>query len=324
MSYKRIAVIRGGPSFEYDISMATGKRVLESLRKLGYFTRDIVISQQGEWIVDGYVRQPELALQGVDVAFLALHGAYGEDGTIQRLLERQQLPFTGSRSFPSAIAFNKSMAKDALSHHGVLMPPHRHLKAREVINPAATANEIAAEFGPQYIIKPVSNGSSVGTMFIKDVSLLPQALVDALTHFDEVLVEEYIRGREATCGVLEGFRNEPLYALPTVEIVPPDDIGFLRYDIKYAGLADNYIPARFSYHEKAQIEEVSRFVHEALGLSQYSRSDFVVRDGKAYFLEVNTLPGLTEASLYPKALEAVGSDIEALIVHLINTASHDR
>lgn len=324
MSYLRVAVIRGGPSFEYDISMATGRRVLDVLRAAGYPTKDLVITRQGDWLHDGYIRPPEAALQGIDVAFLALHGTYGEDGTIQRLLERLQVPFTGSRSFPSALAFNKLMAKETLAHHGVRMPPHRHLRANELINPSATAKEIAQEFGPQYIIKPVSNGSSVGTMFIKDASLLPQALVDALSHFDEVLVEEYIRGQEATCGVLEGFRNEALYALPTVEIVPPSDIGFLRYDIKYSGLADSFIPARFTYHEKAQVEELSRFVHEALGLSQYSRSDFVIRDGQPYFLEINTLPGLTEASLYPKAFGAVGADLETLILHLVHTATYNR
>lgn len=321
MSHKRVAVLRGGPSAEYDVSMQTGAAALAVLRGLGYFVRDIVITRSGEWLDQGVVRTPDNALEAIDVAFVALHGAYGEDGTIQKLFERKQLPFTGSRSFPSAVAFNKILTKDTLREHGIHMAQHRRVDPEDIDNSDEIASTIASEFGPQYIIKPVASGSSVGTMFVRDEALLAQALKDALKQSGQVMVEEFIRGREATCGVLEGYRSEKLYALPVVEIVPPQAAGFFSADVKYNGATEEICPGRFTYHEKSQIADIARLVHEQLGLSQYSRSDFILRDGRAYFLEVNTLPGLTSESLFPKAMVAVGGSLEQLIVHLIETAT---
>jgi D-alanine-D-alanine ligase len=321
MSYKRVAVLRGGPSAEYDVSMQTGASALLALHELGYTVKDIVITRQGEWLDQGFLRSPQQALAAIDVAFLALHGAFGEDGTVQRIVERLGIPFTGSRSFPSALAFNKILTKESLRAHGVKMAAHRRVSGTHSEDLEAEAAAIVHEFGPQYIIKPVASGSSVGTMFVRDAALLPQALRDALTQSGEVMVEEYIRGREATCGVLEGYRGERVYSLPVIEIVPPEEAVFFRADVKYNGSTQEIVPARFTYHEKAQIEELARFVHEQLGLSQYSRSDFILRDGKPYFLEVNTLPGLTSESLFPKAMRAVGSDLKQLIRHLVETAT---
>lgn len=321
MSYKRVAVLRGGPSAEYDVSMLTGASALLALRELGYTVKDIVITRQGEWLDQGFVRSPQQALAAIDVVFLALHGAFGEDGTVQRIVERLGIPFTGSRSFPSAVAFNKILTKEALRAHGVKMAAHRRVLETHSEDLEAEAAAITSEFGPQYIIKPVASGSSVGTMFVRDAALLPQALRDALSQSGEVMVEEYIRGREATCAVLEGYRGERVYSLPVIEIVPPEEAVFFRADVKYNGATQEIVPARFTYHEKAQIEELARFVHEQLGLSQYSRSDFILRDGKPYFLEVNTLPGLTSESLFPKAMRAVGGDLKQLIQHLVETAT---
>jgi D-alanine-D-alanine ligase len=321
MSYKRVAVLRGGPSAEYDVSLRTGAEVLQALALAGYPVKDIVITRTGEWLDGGRVRTSDQALEAVDVVFLALHGQYGEDGTVQRILERKRLPFTGSRSFPSAVAFNKVLTKDTLRAHGIRMAEHRHLRKEKFYSADIEARAIADAFGPQYIVKPVASGSSVGTMFVRDAALLPQAIRDAFTQSDEVMVEEFIRGREATCGVLEGYRNQPVYALPVVEIVPPAEATFFNAEVKYNGATEEICPGRFTYHEKAQIEEVARFVHEELGLSQYSRSDFIIRDGKPYFLEVNTLPGLTSESLFPKAMKAVGSNLDHLVVHLVETAS---
>jgi D-alanine-D-alanine ligase len=320
MSHKRVAVIRGGPSAEYEVSMITGAAALAALMELGYTVKDIIITKQGEWLENGFVRAPEQIISSIDVAFLALHGAYGEDGTIQKIFERHRIPFTGSRSFPSAVAFNKVLTKRALEAHGIKMAKHQELSKNHVTDVIETAKAIASDFGPQYIVKPVSSGSSVGTMFVRDPALLPQALEDAFQSADEVMVEEFIRGREATCGVLEGYRGERIYALPVIEIVPPDEAGFFNAQVKYNGATQEIVPARFTYHEKAQIEEIARFVHDELGLSQYSRSDFILRDGKPYFLEVNTLPGLTAESLFPKAMKAVGGDLKQLIQHLIETA----
>lgn len=300
--------------------MLTGATALGILRELGYIVKDIVITRRGEWLEEGRVRAPDSVLEAVDVAFLALHGAYGEDGQVQKILERKYIPFTGSRSFPSSIAFNKTLTKQSLQDYGIHMAQHRRVTREEAPDAETIARQISRDFGPQYIIKPVASGSSVGTMFIRDPAFLPQALSDALQNYDQVMVEEFIRGQEATCGVLEGFRNERIYALPVVEIVPPQEAGFFSNEVKYNGATLEICPARFSYREKALIAEAATLVHDVLGLSQYSRSDFIIRDGRPYFLEVNTLPGLTPESLFPKAMKAVGSDMKQLIEHLIETA----
>jgi D-alanine-D-alanine ligase len=141
-----------------------------------------------------------------------------------------------------------------------------------------------------------------------------------VTDADECMIEERIRGREATCGLLENFREHALYALPVIEIIPPATHDFFSADVKYTGETTELVPGRFSYDEKIAIADASTIVHTALGLTQYSRSDFMIRDGEVYFLEVNTLPGLTPQSLFPKAAEAVGLSFSALVDHLVKTA----
>src|SRR6056297_2041713 len=124
---KRVAVLRGGPSEEYAVSMLSGKAVLQALRDSDYVHKDIVITKKGEWLEEGFVRSPEQALEAVDVVFVALHGSYGEDGQVQRILQRKGIPFTGSRALSSAIAFNKELAKNTLRPHGLRMPKHRRI-----------------------------------------------------------------------------------------------------------------------------------------------------------------------------------------------------
>jgi D-alanine-D-alanine ligase len=323
MKHKRVAVLRGGPSDEYEVSMITGRAVLDALNALDYSVKDVVVSRKGEWLECGRVRTPSQALLGVDVVFIALHGAYGEDGTVQRILEHLRLPFTGSNSFPSAFAFNKELTKTALKAHDILMAPHRRVNRKDVPDEEAAnilSEEIADSFGPEYIVKPVASGSSIDTHYVRDRAFLPTALLQTLSRHKQALVEEYIRGREATCGVLAGYRGEPIYALPVVEIVPPSNAAFFTYDVKYNGATEEICPGRFSYREKSALAEAATLVHEALGLSQYSRSDFIVRNGKPYFLEVNTLPGLTLESLFPKAMKAVGGSLNELVEHLVETA----
>jgi D-alanine-D-alanine ligase len=313
--------LRGGPSEEYAVSMKTGSVVLSALTELGYSVKDVVITRGGDWLDAGLVRVPEHILQAVDVVFIALHGSYGEDGEVQKILQRMHIPFTGSRAFPSSIAFNKRLTKEALKDKGVKMAGDRLVTIDDLEAIDEIANEIVNSFGGEYIIKPVSSGSSYGVNLIKNPDLLSEALTDALTRHDRILVEEYIRGREATSAVLEGFRNESIYVFPTVEIIPPRNSPFFNTESKYDGRSQEICPARFSYKERNEIAEVSAKVHEVLDLAQYSRSDFIIADDGIYFLEVNTLPGLTPESLYPKAASSVGLGVKRLIQHLIENAT---
>lgn len=317
---KRVAVLRGGPSEEYDVSMNTGKNVLATLNQLDYTTKDIIITKKGEWLDSGIVRAPETALDAVDVVFIALHGRYGEDGQVQKILQRKHIPFTGSRSFPSAVAFNKELTKRTLQEHNLRMPKHKHLKGNSLWAVQNQIDDVFKELGTDLFVKPVASGSSFGTKFVGNQMDLEAAIEELLAQHEEVLIEEFIHGREATVGVLQDFRGQTHYTLPAIEIIPPNKAVSFTYEDKYSGLTEEICPGRFSYDEKEQLLKMATLAHQALGCTHYSRSDFIVKNGEAYFLELNTLPGLTEQSLLPKAASAIGLDFKNLIQHLVETA----
>lgn len=316
-----VGVLRGGPSSEYDVSLKSGASVLEALDKEKYEARDIFISRTGEWHSHGVPVSPERALRGVDVAFNAMHGHYGEDGQVQRLLDVLGVPYTGSDGFASAVAFNKQHTKDVAQKlgvkvvHGVVVERPEDEAALETI-----AHSIFRNFPHPAIVKPVIGGSSVGTNIANSFHGLLHALRETFSVSDKALVEEFIRGREATVGVIDQFRGESSYALLPVEIIPPPHHSFFSYEAKYGGETAELCPGNFSTDEKSELMRLARLVHEGLNLSHYSRSDFIVAKRGIYFLEVNTLPGLTGESLLPKSLHAVGSSLSHFIDHVVALA----
>lgn len=317
---KRVAVLRGGPSTEYEVSLQTGSEVLKALRDLDYVSKDIIITRGGQWLESGKVQVPEKALDAVDVVFIALHGQYGEDGQLQRLLQRLNIPFTGSNAFASGVAYNKELAKMTLREHGISMAKHRRIERERITNIAAEVDAIIADLGTELFIKPSAGGSSIGARYIPHAEALREALSEMLPESETLMVEEFIRGREATVGILEKFRNEELYVLPAIEIVPPGGQPFFSYEVKYNGATQEICPGRFSYHEKSKLSDTAAKIHKLLNCDHYSRTDFILRDGEVYFIETNTLPGLTAESLFPKAAAAVGLDFKQLIQHLVETS----
>lgn len=320
MHVSKVAVLRGGPSAEYDVSMLTGAGVLDALSGAQLLVKDIIITRDGQWLVEGFTRTPEQALMGVDVVFIALHGTYGEDGTVQRLLERYSIPYTGSKSYASAIAMNKALTKEHLRPHGIQTPKHMRVSRDGVTDAHKTALSIGELFGPRYFVKPVASGSSLGVQRVENVVELGSVLQQLLKDYDDLLVEELIEGKEATVGILENYRNQTLYHLPPIEIVPPTKTKFFSADVKYTGETDEICPGRFTKDEKAEMSRVAQLVHTKLDLRHYSRSDFIVARDGIYFLEVNTLPGLTAQSLFPKSIDAVGGSYKELVQHLIAQA----
>ncbi len=318
MQRTKVAVLRGGPSEEYEVSLKTGESVMRAINKDQYDVLDIVITKKGDWLLRGAVRDPRDIFHQTDIVFVALHGAYGEDGSVQRLMDSTGVRYTGSRSYPSAIAMNKAITKDHLRAKDIKMARHMVVGKSALANIAGAAASIVALFGPRYIIKPIASGSSVGVMFAESPLMLERALQTSLQVYDQVIVEEYIAGKEATCGVVENFRDKKHYALPPIEIVRPSAV--FDYVSKYSGETEEICPGRFTYEEKQEIERLALLVHQELGLSHYSRSDFIVSPEGIYFLEVNTLPGLTSTSLLPKALDAVGCNYEQFIEHLLTLA----
>lgn len=319
MTY-RVAVLRGGPSEEYDVSLKTGASVLAALDRERYQPLDVTVTKSGEWLLGGRTRAPREILAGTDAAFIALHGVYGEDGQVQRVLAAAGVPYTGSHAFQSAIALNKAMTKDRLRDAGIRMARHMLVSRSAAGNAEGLARSISELFGPRYVLKPVGGGSSIGTQIVESTPALAVALAKGLAAYEQLLVEEFVSGKEATCGVVNNFRGQPLYALPAVEIVPPVDASFFDYEVKYNGRTEEICPGRFTQGEKAELERLAKLVHETLELSQYSRSDFIIAADGIYFLEVNTLPGLTPESLMPKALNAVGCAYGEFVNHLVEDA----
>ena len=289
-----VAVLRGGPSSEYDVSLKTGASVLEALDKEKYEPRDIFISRGGEWHLHGVGVAPEQALFGADVAFNAMHGHYGEDGQVQRLLDQLGVAYTGSDALASATAFNKQRTKEAVQKLGV------KVAHGIVVDDSGDIEELAHQlfrtFPHPAIVKPVIGGSSVGTTIAKDFHTLQYALEQAFGVSDRALVEEFIKGREASVGVVNDFRNETTYALlPT----PHETL---------------------SKKEKSDLIAIAKKVHDGLGLNHYSESDFILSKRGIYFLEVNTLPILTKESSLARALQSVGAKLSDFLDHVINLA----
>lgn len=312
----RVGVVRGGPSDEFEVSMKTGQGVLRALETSRlYAPVDLVVTKQGEWLKDGRVWDPAQLLQSVDVVFIALHGTYGEDGALQRFLETLRIPYTGSAPLPSAMAMNKAITKNHIKDTGILMAEHMYAHRDEIRNPYTYATTVINLMRGPYVVKPAASGSSVGVSMVEGEMALGMAIEKLLEQHDKVLIERRLRGREATVGIIDNFRSKSRYALPAVEIIPPND--FFNYEAKYSGTTQEICPSCFSHSVKRALEEAAALVHEALGLQQYSRSDFMVIDDEVYFMEVNTLPGLTEESLFTKALDAVGVPYRDFVEHLL-------
>ncbi len=319
----RVGVLRGGPSSEYEISLQTGGNVLKSLRDKfsdRYQTHDILIDRQGNWHIDGMPTVPGDLSARIDVAFNALHGSYGEDGTVQHIFETHGLPFTGSGSLASAVGMNKSLSRKAFQDQGLKVALGKEIASEDIRNNLErVAHELFRSFPIPAVVKPVSAGSSVGVSIVRTQRELIQALEEAARHGSNVLIEEYIDGTEVTVGVIEGFRDQLMYILPVVEIVP--QTAFFDYEAKYKGKSEEIVPARLAHKIKVELAHLAEKAHKALGLRHYSRSDFIIHPRRGiYILETNTLPGLTSESLVPKALRAVGSDTHELVHHLIQRA----
>ena len=316
----RVGVLRGGPSSEYEISLKTGGNVLKVLRqKFGdkYQTHDILIDKEGNWHIDGMKTVPEKLSSQIDIAFNALHGSYGEDGKVQRILDMHGIKYTGSDSLSSAVGMNKALSRKVFENHGLKIPIGKEISSEEIVaNVIEVARELFRSFPMPAVVKPVSAGSSVGVSIAHTQKELVDALNNAAQHDSKVLIEEFIKGTEVTVGVIEGFRDQGLYVLPVVEIVPKTK--FFDFEAKYEGKSEEIVPARLVHKIKGELSDLARKAHQALGLRHYSRSDFIIHPKRGIFiLETNTLPGLTDESLIPKALRSVGSDTHELVDHLI-------
>jgi len=301
MSQKlNIVVMLGGPSAEREVSLRSGAGVVKALRSLGHTVFEID-PQTPDWILP----------PGTDVVCLApLHGTYGEDGTVQRQLEKLGVPYTGCDAESSRVTFDKVLTKKRCLAAGV--PTAKFLVVNSEKAPWPEG------WPPPLVVKPVRQGSSVGLQFVERIADWPNALAAALKFDSEVLVEEKINGRETTVGILDGT------ALPVVEVRPK--AGILDYRNKYtAGATEYFCPADFDAAATRRIQNAALGAFQAVGGRDYARVDVMVRaDGQPVVLEINTQPGMTETSLLPKAAAVVGIGYAQLCQRMVDLALQRR
>ncbi len=331
-----VAVLMGGPSSEHDISIESGENVVASLDKDKYDVRPVVIGRDRKWALDGGdpvgldVAARYLSEQ-IDIVFVALHGPFGEDGRVQGFLDMLGVPYTGSGVCASSLAMDKALCKSVVSEHGISVPGQLLVTAdlwQEDRN--EILDMVEDNFDYPCIVKPVNQGSSVAMDIPSDRSGLTDAISYTLSMFPAVLVEEFIDGTEVTCAVLGSAETNSVRPLPVTEIVPLSNTYF-DYDSKYTeGGADEIVPARLEPELTQCVQDIAISVHITLHCKNMSRSDMIIADGDVYFIEINTIPGMTRMSLYPKAAEAHGIKFpelldmiieDALSVHAVQTRS---
>ena len=292
---KKIAVLMGGPGSERDVSLATGRGVSKALRSLGAD------------VVDVDVRNEDFQLpKDVDLAFLTIHGTFGEDGALQKILEDRGVSYTGEGVEGSRSAFDKLLTKEKFRAHNVVTPEWEVIEVGQ-----------RPKIPVPLVVKPPCQGSTVGVVIVKNESELDSAIKEAGKYDRKLLVEKFVSGRELTIGILGD------QALPILEIIPKG--GFYDFTNKYpflnpqaGGGAEHVCPARIDEKKTAQTQELALRAFRALGLRVYGRVDVILSDsGEPFVLEVNTIPGMTEASLLPEAAAAAGIGYVDLCARII-------
>jgi D-alanine-D-alanine ligase len=292
---KKIAVLMGGPGSERHVSLATGRGVSKALRALG------------AEVVEIDVRDENFQLPNdVDLAFNTIHGTFGEDGQLQRILERRGIAYTGEGVNGSETAFDKIRSKEKFQEHGITTP------LWEVIHPGQRP-----KLALPIVVKPPREGSTVGVVIVKSENEIESAISEAAKYGRELLIEKFVSGRELTIGILGDE------ALPVLEIIPKG--GFYDFTNKYpflnpqaGGGAEHICPAKIDAEKTKEIQELAFRAFRAAGLQVYARVDAILSEkGQPFILEINTIPGMTEASLLPEAAAAAGISYIDLCAHII-------
>jgi D-alanine-D-alanine ligase len=296
---KRIGILMGGESAEREISLKSGKAIYDTLRRLGY---DVVSIDVGPDLFDLLKRER------VEIAFIALHGGYGENGAVQGMLEVLGIPYTGSGVLASALAMDKEASKKMFLCNKIPVPPFVVLQHSE------KEIESLIRFPLPWVIKPATEGSSIGVSIVRDEGQIRPAIEKAFSLSNRVIIEKYIEGKEVHIGVLKGR------VLGGVEVRP--SLEFYNYEAKYtAGLTEYILPPEINGKVYEKAKETALNAHVALGCGGATRVDLKIdREGNPYVLEVNTIPGMTETSLLPKIAGHAGMDFPALIEEILRGA----
>lgn len=304
----RAVVLAGGLGFEREVSLRSGRRVATALTNAGL---DVEVLDADADLLSVLSTHP------ADAVFVALHGSSGEDGALRSVLELAGVPFVGSGSAASRLAWDKPSAKTAVRAAGLATPewvalPHSTFRE---LGAGAVLDLVLARLGLPLMLKPAQGGSALGAEKVDTVDALPEAMVSAFAYADTVLLERFVEGVELAVSVIEGAHG--LQALPAVEIVP--ESGIFDYAARYTpGTTEYFTPARLDPDPAEQVGKIALTVHQTLGLSGLSRTDLIVTPGgEVHFLEVNVSPGMTETSMLPMSVAAAGLDLGTVLVDLL-------
>lgn len=300
MRYK-VAVLCGGLSSEREVSLKSGKMVGEALRELGH---EVIYFDPAEDLGKIIEEKDE-----IDIFFPVLHGKYGEDGTIQGFFELLQKPYVGCGVLASALAMDKYRTITTFRQAGLPVASSMILETIEQME------EVQEKIGFPCVMKLVNNGSSIGVKIVADETKFREAWQELKKYDDQVMVEKFIKGREITVGVVG---NDNLQAMPVIEIVAKNE--FFDFEAKYNGETQEIVPAQIDDDLTCRAQELAKQAHQALGCRGLSRTDMIIKDREIFLLETNTMPGMTDQSLLPKAAKAFGWDFKQLLAELLDLA----
>jgi D-alanine-D-alanine ligase len=302
----RLALLSGGVSSEREVSLNSGKQVFEALDKTKY---DITLYDPKDDL-----KQLVIDADKIDAALIILHGPFGEDGTVQGLLDLLDIPYQGAGVLGSSMAMNKLVSKRLYDGAKIPTPNYLSFDMNEKIDHA----QIVGALGLPVVVKPACAGSSVGMSIVKEEQELGDAIKLGFANDDCIIIEKYIKGIELTCGVLG---NEQLQALPVIEIIPGEGHEFFDYKAKYvAGETTEICPARIDDKTRKKVHQLAVKAHQALFLKGYSRTDMILCNNELSVLETNTIPGMTATSLYPQSAQKAGYSFTELLDKLIQLA----
>jgi len=314
---KRIGIFWSSEGEEGKISLQTKQSLEKAIRQIkDVKIFDIEVVQSGYILNDKNVSLEQLA-DLVDVAVVAVHGDVGESGRLQKRFEDNHIPYVGTNAYQSGVAFSKAATKRVLEDAGVQTAAYQ-IYARDDIN-EKTASEIFTTLPQPCIIKPSTSGSSYGVSKCGSIEEISIALREALSFSDVVIAEEFIEGREFAAGIITNYRDQDLYVLPAVEIITGDDKEFFDTESKYDGSTREVCPANIDRELANVLVEKTKEVCSVIRIDDYGRVDFIAHPTRGIFaIEVNTLPGMSDESLFPKAIEAIGLSMTELFEHMIS------
>ncbi|MFC1620787.1 D-alanine--D-alanine ligase [Candidatus Omnitrophota bacterium] len=314
---KRVGVLMGGPSSEHDISIKSGKAVCKALLNENIDVVPIELAKLAQTkTMDSYKEDVKRLIQSsnIEIAFIALHGGFGEDGAIQELLEEIRMPYTGSNVSASKLGIDKIGSRNIFKRYNIPMPRYVTIN-KDSLDKIQGSKVYFKELGKPLVIKPSREGSSIGLTIVDSEKDFHKALDDAFIYSQDILIEEYVRGREITVGI---FDDKPL---PVVEIVPKNR--FFDFEAKYKkDLTEYRVPAEIEKGKYVESQKIALMAHKALSARFFSRVDMILSEkGVPIVLELNTIPGLTEMSLLPKAARSSGIDFQKLVLKIMESAS---